>query len=456
MRKKRNLQFFFTIIICRLIILLMKSLGRRSGYFPGKVARVLCPSFLSMLGIPTITACVSGTNGKTSISNMIGDFLEKENKTYVLNRTGSNMIEGVISSLLTDGTSFFGKSKKEYGIFEVDERSSKNIYSQLTPNFILISNLFRDTIRREANADYIFDHMDNAIPKKSKMILNADDALSKNLAAENERVFYSLSRLAFEKDYKPTLLNDMPYHINSEKKLEYTYQRYHHIGVIADRKEKIKYKAIAVDEENDKLEINVFGKLEKIHLQNFDLTGIYNRLASFALLSEMKFSSEKIDKAFEEIKLISSRYEEIECMDKKIILFLSKGNASVAGSRVVEAISEYKGRTAVIIMNEEEYDLAYYNPWFFEIDYRPFKKDNIVQIITGGYYSKEFAISMLLSDVDASKIRTQTNHLKTAEMVDLAKVDNIFIVYGLDTIVYKDSIKNELISRITGVRKNEN
>lgn len=429
----------------------MKSLGKTAGFFPGKVALILCPNFLTMLGVPPITACVSGTNGKTSISNMIGDFLEKQNKSYVLNRTGSNMIEGVISSLLSDGTSFWGKSIKEYGVFEIDERSSQNVYSQLTPNYLLISNLFRDTIRREANADFIFDHMDKAIPKETKMVLNADDPLSKNLAGENEKVYYSLSRLEFEKEYRSTLLNDMPYHMSDERKVEYKYQRYHHIGVIAGRTEEIKYLGTAVDKDNDKLCIDVSGRQATIHLQNYDVTGIYNRLACFALLSEMGFAAEKIDKVFEDIKLISSRYEEVECLDKKVILFLSKGSASVAASRVVETISEHKGRSAVIIMNEEEYILAHCNPWFFEIDYRPFQKDNIVQIITGGYYSKEFAISMRLSDVDSSKISSQTDHVKTAEMVDLENADNIFVVYGLDTIVYKDEIKDRLISRITGV-----
>ena len=58
---------------------------------------------------------VVGTNGKTTITNMIADALERQGKTVACNRTGANLAYGVATTLLQT------KGSVEWGVFESDE-----------------------------------------------------------------------------------------------------------------------------------------------------------------------------------------------------------------------------------------------------------------------------------------------------------------------------------------------
>lgn len=428
----------------------MRLIGKKSTYFPGLFSLKLCPNFLAMISKPKRVICVTGTNGKTSTTNMLADCLIAMDKDLVYNKLGSNMAEGIVSSLLQFGTSFWGSCTKEIGLFEVDERSSQRVYSQMQPDYIIVTNLFRDTIRREANTDFVFDIMDSAIPPKSKLVLNADDIISSRLASENDRIYFSVARLEGEEECRNSLVNDAVYDFDTGKAYEYSFLRYHHIGRIKDFSPEPDYTISSFDKQSRAIELEIKGKQDK---ENYTLiskneTDLYNQLAALALLRDMGYSEVEVNKGFSGVKVIESRYEESEVNGKKVILFLSKGCASVAASRVVKYVADYPGNTALILMNEEEYKLSYYNSWFYEIDYKPLISEHIKQIVIGGYYCKDFHLCLLLQGVDESKISSQFKHLHTAETVDLSAVDNVFVVYGLDTIVYKDDIKKRLIERI--------
>ena len=65
----------------------------------------------------------------------------------------------------------------------------------MKPEHIVITNLFRDSIMRNAHPGYIADILPRSLPKESRLILNADDLISCGLAPENERVYFGIDRL---------------------------------------------------------------------------------------------------------------------------------------------------------------------------------------------------------------------------------------------------------------------
>ena len=77
-------------------------------------------------------------------------------------------------------------------IFEVDESSSPKVYPYIKPNYLICTNLIRDSLRRNAHPEFIFNIINSNLPKETKLILNADDLISSRLGAENEKVYYGL------------------------------------------------------------------------------------------------------------------------------------------------------------------------------------------------------------------------------------------------------------------------
>ena len=135
--EKHGIRFRFTIAVVKVATKLLKLMGRNATHLPGWLANKLCPDFLGHLEKPETTVYITGTNGKTTVSNLVASVLRENGYDFVNNSSGSNVSEGVISALL-DKSTFWGKAKCKLAILEVDERYSTLIYPYLfTVSFVL-------------------------------------------------------------------------------------------------------------------------------------------------------------------------------------------------------------------------------------------------------------------------------------------------------------------------------
>ena len=226
---KKNVRFFFALFMSKLARTMQRMLKMNASYFPGKLAIKLCPDFLGRIEKPETIISVTGTNGKTTVCNMIIDALEKNGYDVLSNRAGSNINAGVASALIAE-SKLSGKTKKKIAVFEIDERSSKLIYPYIKPTFAVCTNLFRDSIHRNANPEFIFNIINSSLPEESHLILNADDLISCNLGEKNKKTYFSINRLPSDREESINLINDMRICPKCHHKLKYNYVRYHHIG----------------------------------------------------------------------------------------------------------------------------------------------------------------------------------------------------------------------------------
>ena len=226
-----KLRFLFALWMAKLSIPALKITRHNGTDFPGSLAVKLCPDFLKYIGRPDTIVAVTGTNGKTTVANMLGDVLTAEGKNVLSNRAGSNIISGVSTALLK-GCDLLGRIRPGYdlAVLEVDERSAPRIYPYVKPDYIIVTNLFRDSIMRNAHPGYIADILTRSFPRTSKLILNADDLISGSVAPENPRVYFGIDRLPTDVTECENLLNDMRICPRCAGKLRYEYRRYHHIG----------------------------------------------------------------------------------------------------------------------------------------------------------------------------------------------------------------------------------
>ena len=172
---------------------------------------------------------ITGTNGKTTTKELVSAVLTENGYDVLNNKAGSNIDAGIASSLLGDAN-LLGHVKKQLAVFEVDERSSLKIYAYIHPDYAVCTNLFRDSIGRNAHAEFISSIIERALPDDTHMILNADDPISSQLKPNNKRTYFSIARLDTDRTECVNIINDMRSCPKCGGKVEYEYVRYHHIG----------------------------------------------------------------------------------------------------------------------------------------------------------------------------------------------------------------------------------
>ena len=224
-----KLRFYIALYIAKLAQFMMKILGRNATYLPGKIAVKLCPSFLAHLTPPSTVIAVTGTNGKTTVSNLLTSILTENGYRVTNNSFGSNVQAGVISTLIADST-LCGKPKKDIAVLEVDERSSLLIYPYMKPDYLVCNNIMRDSIKRNAHTEFISYIISKSLPTSTKLILNADDLICATLGhAEHQRIFFGVDAEA-PATSKPQHILDIVYCPDCGGLLQDKYVRYNHIG----------------------------------------------------------------------------------------------------------------------------------------------------------------------------------------------------------------------------------
>ena len=147
---------------------------RPAANFPGKIALYVDPRLLANLRgkLTRGSIMVVGTNGKTTVTNLLADVLEGSGARVVCNRTGANLDSGVSTALLH-------AKEADWGVFESDELWLKKMTPQLKPTYVLLLNLFRDQLDRCGEIDRIQDSIVEALAASPETILvfNADDPL---------------------------------------------------------------------------------------------------------------------------------------------------------------------------------------------------------------------------------------------------------------------------------------
>ena len=162
---KRSPRFYFALLFAKATARVMKLIGRKGTSMPGSWAIILCPDFLGRMPRPKTIIGITGTNGKTTVSNLVEDILTQCGYEFTCNRSGSNVATGVASSLIANST-LLGKPKNDLAVFELDERSAPRILPFIKPDLLLCTNIFRDSYKRNAHVEFILDILNTYIPRQ--------------------------------------------------------------------------------------------------------------------------------------------------------------------------------------------------------------------------------------------------------------------------------------------------
>ena len=460
---KKGFRFYLTLWLVKLTTKIMKLLGRKATHLPGVLAYRLCPDILSRIGMPNKTIAITGTNGKTTTANMISDFLKSKNISYMHNNYGSNTVHGVIASFISF-CNLKGNVDREFGIIEIDERSSYRIYKDFTPDILVVTNLFRDSSKRNAHAEYIFDIIDDATPDSTKLILNSDDLISSRLKPNSDRRFYSIDLLSGEKEIRDSRIKDIENCPICNHRLVPEFIRYNHIGRYhcencgfeSPKADYIIHKADLIDKT---AEVTHGNKTYSFKLQSSNIVDLYNFLSAIVALSEVGFSMEELEKDFHGVEVVKSRYNDQIIGDKRFVYMMAKAINPISASRTFDYIRKQEGNIAIIFGNSK-HSIGYMNSentaWLYDLDFNYLLGDNIKQFITCGKRHKDQEVALLLSGIDKSKIIDIDGWDGIEDVIDYENIDTIFLLNDIDTLDLTGKVKSKIEEKLKQRIRNEN
>lgn len=446
------LRFYIAFYVAKITRLLLNICRRNGTQVPGKVALVICPDFLKYIAKPEKIIAITGTNGKTTVSNLLDDSLEKAGMKVINNRLGGNILSGICVSFLM-GTGFTNKSKADIAVIEMDERSSLKVLPNMKPTYLLCTNLFRDSIRRNAHPEFIFDIINKAIPEDTKLILNADDLISSQLGTEkNEKTYFSIDKLSTDLTESINIINDVRICPKCSSKLKYNYVRYHHIGNAYCPNCNFKspdsdYRITKVDYENKLIEVEANGNKSSYKMLSDSIFNLYNMIAVITALDKLGIEKDKVKEIIDNEQIAETRYKKEEINGINIIKHLAKGQNPIACSCVFDYIKKEPGKKELVLLIYDYFDAKETSEsiiWLYDCDFEFLNDDSIDKIVIGGPRCEDFYLRLLIAGVPKEKLVYFNDTNEIVDGLSLEKGKDVYVLYD----VYTDKVANDVCNKI--------
>ncbi len=478
----KRLKFYIALWTAKLSIVALKLTGHRGTDFPGRVAVKICPDFLHQAKVPGRILGVTGTNGKTTVCNLLISMLTADGKKILDNNQGSNTITGLTTAFIRD-MGLSGRCRSDVAVLEIDERSSRVVFPMMQPDFLLINNLTRDSIMRNGHPEYISRVLTRAMPAKTKLILNGDDLIASNVAPGNPRAYYGFEEMEGDVQECINLVNDLQICPRCHSILQYTHRRYHHIGrafcpECGFHSPRLDYtgqdvNTAAMDFEvvrrqctgsgqNDEPVLTRSGMpglgdepqspetpeapvvwSRRMRILNESVFNIYNVLAVVAYLSEIGYAPERIGELLEKAEIVQSRFNVEEVKGYRIIRQMSKDRNALGSSRAFDYVSGLPGDKELIMMMNNLSDAAVWSEntcWLYDCDFEFLNKDNIRNIVVTGPRAKDYYLRLKFAGIDDERISFVHDEIDSPGALRLYEGEDIYILYGTDSIDLADKV----------------
>jgi len=448
-----KIRYFLALWAAKASIVALKLFKKTASTFPGAVALKICPDFIRQSPKTKKTICVTGTNGKTTVTNMIANALEKLGYSVSTNATGANIATGA-STILINSVNIFGKLRVDYQVFEVDERYSRLILPNIDPDYLVVTNIFRDSLKRNAHPDYIFSVINSYTPDKTHLILNADDLCSSALLPENERTYFGIDRLEGDVTEPYNIIADHCICPKCHAPLKFRYLRYHTIGnayceACDFESPKAQYLASNIDEEHHTIDICMEEKTERFHLISPILFNVYNELAVITLLREFGIELEKIQSVMQSMGVVSSRLSETPAGDAVVIRAMSKGQSAVSTCRTLDFVSKEEGNKSVVLVIDDLYerkDSSEFIGWIYDADFEYLAKDDVRQVIALGPRCEDYKVRLLMAGIAPDRILCGMEEFSTIEQMQMDGIDRIYVLYDTSTYDLACSVADRIVT----------
>ena len=426
---------------------LIRKLNRGSGVtLPGYVARLIDPGILKEMSsqVRGKTIVTMGTNGKTTTNAILCSALEREGKKVIINRTGANMLNGIISAFVL-ATDRKGRLDADYACIEVDEIASVGVLPKLEPDCALLTNISRDQLDRFGEVDITYEKLLTAVKSvpETTLIINCDDILSYSLAENsgNRYVTYGISEQIFD-DISRSEIRESIFCRKCGKKLEYDFFHYGQLGIY--RCPNCGWKRPQPDYTAEKIEL-------KDEFYSFDMDGIrmepeartpyniYNTLSAYTALKTMGAGWKDFKGMIESFDYGNNRESIFDVCGARVQLHLAK-NPIGFQQKVSLVLKDPKPKDIIIQINDTYQDGEDVS-WLWDVDFQYLADSGAQRIITAGTRRYDMDLRLKYEDIPCA---TTTDIRKAVLECARKGTKNLYVIVNYSGLYRTNHLLSEL------------
>ena len=387
--------------------------GKQGVTLSGKIAQKICPNILSDLSsqVKKGIYVTCGTNGKTTTNNMLNSFLVDEGFKTICNSTGSNMLNGVIAAFVLNAK-INGKIDTDYAVIEIDEASTLRVFPYFKPDYMILTNLFRDQLDRYGEIDLTMDILIRALDMcpDCTLIANADDVLSASLAKKSNHKFLTFGIKDNYKDNQQstTEIREGAFCQFCGSRLEYNFYHFSQLG--SYHCPNCGYKRPDIDFNVDNINLKN-GLKFTIHSKDsdFDIASnyrgfynIYNILAAYSAAKAEGLELKGINKILSNFKPENGRMESFTIGGCNVLLNLAKNPAGF-NQNISAVMEDDSPKDLVVVINDNAQDGRDIS-WLWDVDFERFAGANVKNIVVSGTRAYDMELRFKYSDIESKAI----------------------------------------------------
>ena len=407
----------------------LKLLNRKATSLPGYVAYKLDKDILKELSKNTKFIFVTGTNGKTMTTHFLATILKEHYPIVLTNESGSNMVQGIITSLLDNPP-----NEQTVAVLEVDEANIVRIGKYLKADYVALTNIFRDQMDRFGEIYNILDKIIeglNLMPE-ARIIANGDlPIFSYDKLKKFNPIYFAIrddDHIGYDRDAE--FNSDGIICPSCHSILKYRTVNYSSLGDFACpncdfKSPEISYtidKIASLDPNHSKFFID--GRAYEVNVGG--VYNIYNALTALAVAYELGLSYDEIYKGLKKQKNVFGRQENINVFDKNVVINLVKNPTGL--NQVIDLVTLEKEPISLICLLNDNYADGLDVSWIYDSYYEKLAGLDIKDIYVSGKRKIDMKRRLEIANLFDGEIIEFDYVTQIKDVIKNAKTDNIYIL----------------------------
>lgn len=421
----------FAIQLAKLVRFGLKITNHKATSLPGMVANKIDKNVLESVSKNTKFVFITGTNGKTMTTHFLTNILRQKYDKVFTNESGSNMIQGIITSLLDNP-----EKEQTVAVLEVDEANLTKISKYIKADYIIFTNIFRDQMDRFGEIYNIYNKLMEGLKNTpdSTIIANGDLPIFSYDEMKNYKVKYFGIR---DSEIKSSNY-DLDAEFNSDgilcphchSVLKYKLVNYSSLGDFTCpkcdfTKPNLDYVIEKIEEMNSNSSKFIINNNE-YEVQVGGFYNVYNALAAFSCAKDLGLNEKMLYEGLYTQKNVFGRQENIKISDKNIIINLVKNPTGL--NQIIRLMQLEKNPISLICLLNDNYADGTDVSWIYDSYYEKLDSLEIKDVYVSGKRKKDMKRRLEIADIFQGEILEFDFENEFYDIVNNSKTNNIYVL----------------------------